>query len=145
LIRGVLDGQPAAIAGLQPGDVVTHIDGKPASSGTQLRNFVASVKPGTTVQMTVSRDGKKLECPSICRNEPMMRSRCSMAAKATTELLAVIPGVPKRIQQSVLFGRSGFGENKCRRLVGDALHRTLTWATTSPFLDASDRPLSDER
>lgn len=61
LIRGVLDGQPAAIAGLQPGDVVTHIDGKPVSSGTQLRNFVASVKPGTTVQMTVSRDGKKLE------------------------------------------------------------------------------------
>jgi len=61
LIRGVLDNQPAAIAGLQPGDVVTHIDGKPITSGTQLRNFVASVKPGTTVQMTVSRNGKKLE------------------------------------------------------------------------------------
>lgn len=61
LIRGVLDGQPAAIAGLQPGDVVTHINGKPVASGTQLRNVVASVKPGTEVQMTVSRNGKKLE------------------------------------------------------------------------------------
>lgn len=61
LIRGVLDGQPAAIAGLRPGDVVTHINGKPVASGTQLRNFVASVKPGTKVQMTVSREGKKLD------------------------------------------------------------------------------------
>lgn len=61
LIRGVLDGQPAAIAGLRPGDVVTHIDGKPIASGTQLRNLVASVKPGTTVQMTVARNGKTLE------------------------------------------------------------------------------------
>lgn len=61
LIRGVLDGQPAAIAGLQPGDVVTQIDGKPVISGTQLRNFVASVKPGTTVKMNVLREGKTLD------------------------------------------------------------------------------------
>ncbi len=61
LIRGVLDGQPAAIAGLRPGDVVTHINGKPVASGTQLRNFVASVKPGTKVKMSVSREGKKLD------------------------------------------------------------------------------------
>lgn len=61
LIRGVLDGQPAAIAGLRPGDVVTHINGKSVASGTQLRNFVASVKPGTKVKMSVSREGKKLD------------------------------------------------------------------------------------
>jgi len=61
LIRGVLDGQPAAIAGLQPGDVVTHIDGKPIVSGTQLRNFIASVRPGANVEMKVARNGKTLE------------------------------------------------------------------------------------
>lgn len=61
MIRGVLDDQPAAAAGLQPGDVVTHIDGKPISSGTQLRNLVASAKPGSAVKMTVNRDGRTLE------------------------------------------------------------------------------------
>jgi serine protease Do len=61
LIRGVVAGQPAATAGLQPGDVVTHIDGKAVMSGTQLRNQIASKMPGTTVELTVNREGKTLE------------------------------------------------------------------------------------
>jgi serine protease Do len=61
LIRGVLDGQPAAIAGLQPGDVVTHLDGKPIASGSQLRNFIASMKPGSNVEMTVARNGSTMK------------------------------------------------------------------------------------
>ena len=58
LIGGVLENQPAAIAGLQPGDVVTQLDGRPVLSGTQLRNYVASRRPGTIVKMEVHRDGK---------------------------------------------------------------------------------------
>ena len=61
LISGVLDGQPAAEAGLQPGDVVVRMDGKPVTSGTQLRNYVASRKPGATVDVSVNRNGEKLE------------------------------------------------------------------------------------
>lgn len=61
LIRGVLDGQPAAVAGLQPGDVVTEMDGRPVLGGTQLRNYIASRAPGTTVNLKVQRDGKTLE------------------------------------------------------------------------------------
>lgn len=59
LIRGVVDGQPAATAGLQPGDVVTKIDGTAVTSGTQLRNMIASRKPGTTVNLSINRGGSK--------------------------------------------------------------------------------------
>ncbi|WP_413432539.1 DegQ family serine endoprotease [Crateriforma spongiae] len=61
LISSVLDDQPAAQAGLQPGDVVTDIDGKTIRSGTQLRNYVASRKPGSTINMTVNRNGNEVD------------------------------------------------------------------------------------
>ncbi len=60
-ISTVVDGQPAAKAGLQPGDVVIAMDGKPVTSGTQLRNYIASRKPGSTVKMKVNRSGKEME------------------------------------------------------------------------------------
>lgn len=60
LISGVLEGQPAAEGGLQPGDVVVEIDGREVTTGTKLRNYVASKTPGSTVEMTVDRDGEML-------------------------------------------------------------------------------------
>ncbi|MEC8475501.1 MAG: trypsin-like peptidase domain-containing protein, partial [Planctomycetota bacterium] len=60
LIGGVLEGNPAAVAGLQPGDVVTKIDGKPCRGGSQLVNTVAVRRPGTSVQLEVNRFGKIL-------------------------------------------------------------------------------------
>jgi len=61
LIRGVVEGQPAAVAGLQPGDVVTRVDGKPVTSGTQLRNLIASKQPGSSVSLSVDRNGASRE------------------------------------------------------------------------------------
>ena len=61
LIRVVLENQPAAEAGLQPGDVVTSLDGRPCTGGTQLRNYVATRRPGTTVTMDVNRGGQPLQ------------------------------------------------------------------------------------
>ncbi|TWU47862.1 Do family serine endopeptidase [Rubripirellula reticaptiva] len=58
LIGTVLENQPAAKAGLQPGDVVVKLDGRKVTGGTQLRNYVASRVPGTTVSMEVDRNGE---------------------------------------------------------------------------------------
>jgi serine protease Do len=57
----ILEDQPADKAGLQPGDVVTKIDGRPCTGGTQLRNYVASRPPGTLVAMEVNRGGKVMQ------------------------------------------------------------------------------------
>jgi serine protease Do len=61
LIRMVLDGQPAANGGMQPGDVVTAIDGRPITSSAQLRNDVASRPPGTTLKMAIQRGPRQLQ------------------------------------------------------------------------------------
>ena len=43
---------------LQPGDVITEIDGKPVKTMMSLRNRIAMMGPNTTVKLTVFRDKK---------------------------------------------------------------------------------------
>ncbi len=60
LIQSVLDGQPAANAGLQPGDVVTKVNDREIESGSDLVNYIASRKPGDGVSMNVDRNGETI-------------------------------------------------------------------------------------
>ena len=45
-----------AIDVLQPGDVITEMDGKPLKSMTELRTKIANDQPGTPIKLTVWRD-----------------------------------------------------------------------------------------
>jgi carboxyl-terminal processing protease len=52
-----IEGTPADRAGLKPGDVITHLDGKPVD-GMSLRNAVNAMRgrPGTQVKLTIVRE-----------------------------------------------------------------------------------------
>ena len=58
LISGVEPGSPAEKAGFKQGDVITSYNGKPVVDNNQLRNSVASTKPGTAVEVQVLRNGR---------------------------------------------------------------------------------------
>jgi serine protease Do len=58
LVSGVEDGSPAAKAGLRQGDVITSYNGKAVEDYNQLRNSVASTKPGSAVSLEVLRNGR---------------------------------------------------------------------------------------
>src|SRR6478736_6997143 len=49
---------PAAKAGLKREDIITAIDGKPVSSGEELRLLIAQTTPGTKIAVKYLRDGK---------------------------------------------------------------------------------------
>ncbi|MGI8412755.1 MAG: S1C family serine protease [Solirubrobacteraceae bacterium] len=51
-------GSPAATAGLQPGDLVTAINGKAIATTEQFIATIASYSPGDTVSLTVTRGGQ---------------------------------------------------------------------------------------
>lgn len=57
VVTGVSDGSAAEHAGLQPGDVLTTLDGKPLHSAQELRNAEGLLPLGSTVQLGVLRDG----------------------------------------------------------------------------------------
>ncbi len=61
IITGVLQGGPAAKAGIQPGDVITQVAGKPVATVPELLANVAALKPGTSAKFSVRRADKSME------------------------------------------------------------------------------------
>ncbi len=58
LVNDVIDGTPAAKAGLEAGDVIVEIESSKVNSPNELSRRVASYAPGDKVRVKVLRDGK---------------------------------------------------------------------------------------
>ncbi len=61
IITGVLQNGPAAQAGIQPGDVITAVNGKAVGNVTELLGAVAALKPGVAAPLTVLRKDSKTD------------------------------------------------------------------------------------
>jgi S1-C subfamily serine protease len=60
LVASVVQGGPADKAGVQEGDVITAVNGKPVASADDLSTVLAELKPGQHATLTVTRpDGSK--------------------------------------------------------------------------------------
>ena len=59
LIGRVEKGTPADVAGVRAGDVAIEMDGRPLRGSADLRNRIGLLTVGTTVDLTVLRDGQK--------------------------------------------------------------------------------------
>jgi len=58
LVSQVLEGSAAAKAGIQAGDVITTVNGKPVKGAAELRNLIGMARIGDTVDLGLIRDGK---------------------------------------------------------------------------------------
>ncbi|MGB5213097.1 MAG: Do family serine endopeptidase [Anderseniella sp.] len=59
LVAAVTDGSPAEKSGLRTGDTILKVNGADIEGPKELSRAVAKLKPGTSVEMTVFRDGKQ--------------------------------------------------------------------------------------
>ena len=57
VVAEVIYGSPADLAGLQPGDIITHINGKKVKGANDVRNKVGAIRVGTRVNIQVLRKG----------------------------------------------------------------------------------------
>ena len=57
LVAGVEPNSPASHAGVQPGDVIVGIDGSKVGTPRELAVDVANIKPGSTAQLAILRNG----------------------------------------------------------------------------------------
>jgi serine protease Do len=60
LVSSVVDGSPAAKAGVKTGDVIVEFDGKKVAKSTDLPGLVADMPVGKNVPIVVMRDGKQV-------------------------------------------------------------------------------------
>lgn len=60
----------AARAGLQPDDIITHIDGRPIRTIEEVQNILRLKKPGDRVQLRIWREGRTLQVEAILGRVP---------------------------------------------------------------------------
>ena len=60
LVNEVFDKDPAAAAGIKPGDILTRIDGTVIDTPNRLSRVVAGLLPGSTAKVEIVRDQQRL-------------------------------------------------------------------------------------
>jgi serine protease Do/serine protease DegQ len=65
VVARVTPGSAAAQAGLQAGDVIVALNGKPVSSVNQLRNAIGLVPVGTRIELELLRKGRPVQASAV--------------------------------------------------------------------------------
>ena len=82
-VERVVEDGAADKAGIRSGDVITHVDGTPIKTGTDLQEHIARHRPGDKVQVTLLRDGKQLTVTATLTNRDGGTGVISGSDKAT--------------------------------------------------------------
>jgi serine protease DegS len=69
-VTGLAPAGPAAQAGLQIMDIITHIDNQPIQSGHETMNRIAMLRPGDRVGLNVLRQGQLINLDAIVGIRP---------------------------------------------------------------------------
>ncbi|MBS0380482.1 MAG: Do family serine endopeptidase [Proteobacteria bacterium] len=70
LVSQVVDGSPAARAGIRTGDVITAVNGQAVKSNSELRNAIGLLRVGDKVDIGLVRDGKPLKLTAVIADTP---------------------------------------------------------------------------
>jgi serine protease Do len=83
VVAQVMDGAPAARAGLRAGDIITSLAGSTVKDARDLQRMAADRSPGKPVEVTVMRDGKEMRFQIAVEEQP--RELGSTRTPATAE------------------------------------------------------------
>jgi serine protease Do len=70
LVGDVVAGGPGGSAGLQPGDIITSVNGKPVNSKEQLTQITAMSQPGDALHIELLRAGHKMSVTAKAGTRP---------------------------------------------------------------------------
>ena len=70
VVLGVDPNSPAALAGFKPQDIILKIDGHKINGRQSVMDTVTNLRPGTTINIEIMRDGKKMTIPVTVAEDP---------------------------------------------------------------------------
>ncbi len=70
IVTGVFRNGPAHKVGLLPGDIITHIQGKPVSDSVNAILMITNINPTDKITLQIIRDGKKIELSTTTTVRP---------------------------------------------------------------------------
>lgn len=127
-INDVQEGSPAARAGVQPGDTVLRIDGRPVSTAT-LEAVFGGLAPGDRVRLTLRRSGRALETSVVAGSRP---STITVSPTVSVRLDSMTNAIVARMDSArINFERGGVtvvggsGSREWVRIHPDTLHRVF--------------------
>jgi serine protease Do len=89
LVPDVSADSAAAKAGLKAGDIIVAFDGQPVEKAAEFQRRVAMKKPGSEVEITVLRDGKKQTLAAKLEERPSNDQLASNAKEQASEKLGL--------------------------------------------------------
>jgi serine protease Do len=111
LVRGVAPGGPADGAGIEPGDVITKIGGRPVKTGGDVVASISDQRIGGAVSVDYSRDGrthatvvKVVEYPAEPRDIEVGARPLGLALQTLTEPLASSLGLAAKTTGALITG-----------------------------------------
>jgi serine protease Do len=107
LISEVTEGSPADKAGLERGDVILELDGQPVGKTDQFRNRVAFMSPGSKVDLTILRKGKRESIAVTLGRHPEEQAEAGTPAAQEDLGLTVQNLTPELAEQFGYVGQTG--------------------------------------
>lgn len=71
LVSGIFKNGPAHIAGVQPGDIITMLDGKLITDPKEAMNLISSKRPKEQVKIGILRQGKEYDIVATVGERPV--------------------------------------------------------------------------
>ncbi len=78
LVAAIYKNGPAAKAGVQPGDILYAINGRPLRSANRALLKIADTKPGTPITLGVLRNGHRLTVHMVVATRPPLKTATSL-------------------------------------------------------------------
>ena len=90
IVDKTMPGTPAAEAGVQPGDVITKVNGQDIKDAGDLTRTIGDMKPGDKVELTLLRSGaEKTVSLTLAQQKPETTAKAKTSPNKTTPTLGL--------------------------------------------------------
>ena len=139
IVREPTEDGPVGAAGVQSGDIITHVDGEEIDDALDLSRTIASKAPDSTVELTIWRDGAETKVSVTLQQLDETAVAASPDQPTPPEAL---PEAATSLGMTLVPNGDGSGGLLIQNVEGDSLAAQRGFATGDVILEVDNKPVS---